>query len=87
MVQWVKKLTVAAQVSHCRGKGSIPGLAQWIKGSSIAAAVAEAAPLARIQTLAQELPYTVGDPIKKKKKKERILVSLTPMGACSLFRP
>ena len=39
--------------------GLSPGLAQWVKGSGVATAVA------RIQSLAQELPYAVSVAIKK----------------------
>ena len=38
---------------------SIPGPVQWVKGSGVATAVA------RIQSLAQELPYAKGAAIKK----------------------
>ena len=45
---------------------SISGLAQWVKGSGVATAVAQ------IQSLIQELPYAVGLPKKKRKKKIKI---------------
>ena len=38
--------------------GSIPGLVHWVKGSGIATVVA------RIQSLAQELPHAMGLAIK-----------------------
>ena len=41
--------------------GSIPSLAQCLKGSSVAAA------MARIQSLAWELPHAVGAAVKRKK--------------------
>ena len=65
MAQWVKNPIVAAwdtvemQVQL--------GLVQWVKGSSIAAAVVFNS---QIRSLAQELPYSVGAAIKKKKQKE-----------------
>ena len=49
---------------HCRGVGSLPGLAQRVKGSSVAIAVA------RIEPPAQEFP--VGAAIKE--KEEEILM-------------
>ena len=38
----------------------MPSLAQWVKGAGIAAPVAQVATAARIQFLAQELPYAPG---------------------------
>ena len=58
MVQWVKNLTATAQVvaeawlpspSHL---GFDPWPSKWVKGSSVAAA--------QIQSLAWELPYSLG---------------------------
>ena len=43
------------------GMGLIPSLAQWVKGLGVAAA--------RIQSLAQEVPYALGEVLKRKKKK------------------
>ena len=45
---------------HCRGAGLIPSPAQWVKGSSVATVVAQVTATAQIQSLAWELPYTVG---------------------------
>ena len=64
MAQWLKHSTVAAWV-NCRGAGLIPSPAQWVKGSG----VAQVTSAARIQSLAQELPYATSEAIKKKKKK------------------
>ena len=63
MAQWVKNPTAAVHVTHCRGVGSISGLAQWIKGSGIATAI-----VARVQSPVRELPYGVGIAIKNKIK-------------------
>ena len=46
VAQWVKKPTAVACVTHCGGKGLIPGLAQWVKDFGIAAAVAQVAAVA-----------------------------------------
>ena len=57
MVQWVKNLTAAAQVS---GEAQVQSPSQHnvLKGSSVAAVVA------RIQSMAWELPFTMGGAIK-----------------------
>lgn len=47
--------------------GWTPGPVQRVKGSSVAATTAQAAAVGQIQSLAQELPYTVKWPKKKKK--------------------
>ena len=54
--------------------GLILGPAQWVKGSGIAAVVAQVEAVARIQSLAQELPYAVGaqSPLPKKLKTRSI---------------
>ena len=46
-------------------------MVQWVKGSGIAAAVAQVRAVARIQSLAWELPYTVDIGLKKKLKNWR----------------
>ena len=51
-------------LGHYRGVCLIPGSAQWVKGSSVAVLWVVAA--ARIQSLAQELPYALGAAIKIK---------------------
>ena len=62
MVQWVKKLTVAAWVA---AKAWVhPLLAQWVKRSGVATAAAQ------IQALAWELSYAVSMAVKKKRKKK-----------------
>ena len=43
-----------------------PQPGQWVKGSSIATAVGWVTAVARIQSLAQELPYAAGVAIKLK---------------------
>ena len=45
----------------CGGSGSIPSPSAGVKGSSVAATTAQ------IQSLAQELPYALGEAIKLKK--------------------
>ena len=65
---WHSQLRIQLQqlgLGSYRGKGSTPGPVRWIKGSSIALAAAYVAAVARIQTLAMELPYTLGSDIKK----------------------
>ena len=52
-------------MGHYGGAGLIPDQEQQVKGSSVAATVA----LARIQSLAQELPHAEGSAIKLKKEK------------------
>ena len=47
--------------------GSTPGPVQRVKGSSVAATAAQAAAAGQIQSLAQELPYTVKWPKKENK--------------------
>ena len=47
-----------SSLGHCGGLGLIPGLVQWVKRSGVATAVA------RIQSLARELPYAVGVAVK-----------------------
>ena len=59
MVQWVKNPTEVALVAV---EARVQFLAQWVKGCSIAAAVA------RIQSLAWELPYAAGTAIKNNNK-------------------
>ena len=49
----------------------IPSPAQWVKGSGIAAALVWVTAVARIQSLARELPYAK-DVAKKEKKKVRL---------------
>ena len=44
------------------------GDTQWVKGSSVAAAAAQVTAAAWIQSLAQELSYAMGWPLKKKRK-------------------
>ena len=62
MVQWVKKLTVAAWVA---AKAWVhPLLAQWVKRSGVATAAAQ------IQALAWELSYAASVAVKKKEKKK-----------------
>ena len=46
----------------------------WLQ-SSVALALAGTTPAASIRPLAQELPYTTGDAIKRKEKKKHILGS------------
>ena len=71
VVQWVKNPTAAAGVT-VEAPGSIPCLVQWVKGSVVVVAVA------RIPSLAWELPYAMGvaiqffEKIKKKKEKESL---------------
>ena len=48
-------------------------MARWVKESGVAKAAAEVTAAAWIQSLAQELPYALGEVIEKKKKKEKIL--------------
>ena len=45
----------------------MPGMAQWAKGSGVATAAAQVIAVARIQSLAQELPYAVVAAVKLKK--------------------
>ena len=45
--------------------GWIFGPVQWVKGSTVAAAMGKVTAVARIQSLVQELTYTVGVAIKK----------------------
>ena len=59
MAQWVKNLTVVAQVAVEVWVQSPP--VQWVKGSSMATAAAW------IQSLTWELPYAMGVAIKRKK--------------------
>ena len=66
MAQWVKNPTACSSSGCCRGAGLIPGVAQWVKGFGVAAAVAQVTAGAQIQSLAQELPYTMGAAIKLK---------------------
>ena len=68
MAQWVKNMDVS--LGHCGGTGSISGPVQWVKGSSIAAAVAQAAAVARIKSLAWELPQATGAANKQNKKQK-----------------
>ena len=56
--------------------GLIPSLVQWVKAPSIAAAAALVTGAAQIWSLAWGLPYAVGVPIKKKKKKFKVGPSL-----------
>lgn len=49
---------------HCEGVGSIPCLVQWVKVSSIAAAATQ------IQSLAQEIPYSMSVAIKTNNNKK-----------------
>ena len=58
MAKWAKNQL--QQLSSLQSEGYIPGLAQWVKGSGIAA------PVARIQSLAWELPYAVGAAINNR---------------------
>ena len=51
--------------------GLIPGPVRWAKGSKVATAVVWVPAAARIQSLAQEFPYSVGVTIKLKKKKKK----------------
>ena len=53
--------------------GSIPGPAQWVKGSSVAIAAAQVETVARIQSLVQEVPYTMGAAIKKTKQNKLLM--------------
>ena len=53
--------------------GFIPDLVQWVKRSGIATADEKVAAVACIQSLAQELPYTVSAAIKKKSYVENVL--------------
>ena len=46
-------------------QGSNSQLVQWLKGSGVATAAVEITAVARIQSLAHELPYAVGKEIKK----------------------
>ena len=55
----------------CRGECWIPNIAQWIKGFGIDGAAAEVTAEARIQPLAQELPYVLGAAIKKREREKR----------------
>ena len=57
---WCRGLKI--QLQQLRGTTLIPSPAQWVKGSGTAVAVA------RIQLLAQELPYAAGAAIRRKKK-------------------
>ena len=50
--------------------GLIPSLVQWVKGSGIATAATKLTAMAWIQSLAQELLYSMDAAIKKKKKTE-----------------
>ena len=68
--------------------GSIPSLVQWVKGFSIAtAATAWIAAMAQIQSLAWELPYAMGMPIKLKlkKKKEKQLITCFKLVSTDLY--
>ena len=67
VVQWVKNSTTMALV-NCRGMGSIPGPSA-VKGSGIATAAAQVVAMAWIQSLAQEIPHTIGVTIKNEKKR------------------
>lgn len=67
MAQLVKNLMAVAQGTV---EPPIPGLAQLFKVSAIATAKAWVAPVARFQSLAQELPYATGITIKKKDRKK-----------------
>ena len=63
-----KKESDCISSSCCRGTGSIPSPVQWIKVSGVAIAVAQVVAEAQIQSLAWELPYTMGVAIKLKQK-------------------
>ena len=65
VVQWVKNLTAVAQVAG--EAGLILGPVQWVKVAGIAI-VTQIAAVARIQSLAQELPYATGVARKRKKR-------------------
>ena len=43
---------------------------QWVKGSGFATAAMKMTAVARIQSLAEELPYAMGAAINKEKRKE-----------------
>lgn len=67
MPQRVRSLTAVAWVTVEVQVQSL--VAQWVKVSHVAAATAMFAAMARIQSLAQDLPYTMA--IKGKKERER----------------
>ena len=54
-----------ASLQHQDDAGLIPGPAQWVKGSGIATAAVWITALAQIQCLAQEVPHTVVQSLKK----------------------
>ena len=62
MTQWVKNPTAVVQVPVEVWVGS----PTWcsVKGAGMAAAATQAAAVAQIQSLAQELPYATGEAIK-----------------------
>ena len=72
LAQWVR-----GPVCLCRGAGLIPGSVQCGLRIWIAAAVVYVVALARIQSLAWELPYAMGAALKKKKKKKHLTKSNT----------
>lgn len=55
---------------HCEGVGSIPCLVQWVKVSSIATAAVQVAAATQIQSLAQEIPYSMSVAIKTNNNKK-----------------
>ena len=64
MVHWVKNLTAAAQID-AEVQFQSPAWCSGLKDPALPQ------PLAQTQSLAQELPYTVGAAIKGKKKKKK----------------
>ena len=47
---------------------------KWVKGSVVGVAVARVAAAASIQSLAREFPYAANAAIKRKKRKEKIIL-------------
>ena len=64
MAQWVKNLIAMASLD-AEARILIPGPTQWVKGFGTAAAAVQVAAVAQIQSLAWELPQTLGVAINK----------------------
>ena len=66
---WCGGLKIQSSSSgHCRGGGLIACLARWVEGSEVATAEVQVSAVAQIQSLARELPKSVGAALKKKER-------------------